>query len=96
MWRLNPRAHEAFAHMGLWAPALLGTVCLACGATAYGLFRSRRWGHRLAVALILINFTGDLINAALGIEPRAIFGIPVVVLLIAWLLSPGVRSYFRA
>jgi len=95
IWRLNPRAHEAFAPMGLWAPLLLGTVCLACGATSYGLFRSRRWGHRLAVVLILINFTGDLINAALGIEPRAIFGIPVVVLLIAWLLSPGVRSYFR-
>lgn len=95
MWRLNPRAHEGFARMGHWAPVLMGTVCLACGATAYGLFRSRRWGHRLAVTLILVNFTGDLVNAALGIEPRAIFGLPIVVLLIAWLLSPGVRGYFN-
>jgi hypothetical protein len=94
MWRLNPRAHEGFAQMGHWAPVLMGTVCLACGATAYGLFRSRRWGHRMAVTLILVNFTGDLVNAALGIEPRAIFGLPIVVLLIAWLLSPGVRGYF--
>lgn len=82
--------------MGIWAPILLGTVCLACAATAYGLFRSRRWGHRLAVTLILVNFIGDLVNAALGIEPRAIIGVPIVILLIAWLLSPGVRSYFSA
>ena len=82
--------------MGFWAPLLMAAVCLACALTAYGLFRSSRWGHRLAVTLILLNLAGDLLNAALGIEPRALFGIPVVALLMAYLLSPRVRSYFAS
>src|SRR5262245_8771661 len=72
LWRLNPHAHEAFSRMGIWAPLLLGVVCLACAASAYGFSRGRRWGFRLGVTLLLVNLIGDLINAALGIEPRAV------------------------
>jgi hypothetical protein len=94
MWRLNPRAHEAFAHMGTWAPLLLGAVCLACAASAWGFFHGRRWGYWLGVALLLINLTGDLINAALGIEPRTVVGIPIVALLLWYLSSSKVRAFF--
>lgn len=94
MWRLNPRAHEAFSHMGIWAPLLLGIVCLACAASAYGFFRGRRWGFRLGVTLLLVNLTGDLINAALGIEPRAVIGLPVVALILWYLSSRKVRDFF--
>ena len=82
MWRLNPRAHEAFSRMGIWAPLLLGAVCLACAASAYGFFTGKRWGYRLGGTLLVVNLIGDIVNAALGIEPRAVVGIPIVALLL--------------
>src|SRR5215210_5903625 len=52
MWRLNPRARTAFSSMGAWAPVLLITVSAACGAAAFGLWRGRRWGYRVATGLL--------------------------------------------
>lgn len=95
MWRLNPRAHEAFAGMGRWAPLLLGGVCLACAAAAYGFFTGRLWGYRLGIALLVVNLAGDLINAGLGIEPRAVVGLPIVALLLWYLSSSRVRRFFK-
>jgi ABC-type branched-subunit amino acid transport system permease subunit len=96
MWRLNPRAHEAFSHMGLWAPLLLGAVCLACAAAAFGFFTGRRWGYWLGVALLLLNLTGDLINTVLSIEPRAVVGVPIVALILWYLSRQRVRAFFKS
>ena len=96
MWRLNPRAHEAFSHMGLPAPLLLGAVCLACAAAAFGFFTGRRWGYWLGVALLLLNLTGDLINTVLGIEPRAVVGVPIVALILWYLSRQRVRAFFKS
>lgn len=95
MWRLNPRAHEAFLGLGGWAPLLLAPVCLACAASAYGFFRGARWGYWLGIGLLLVNLAGDLVNAALGIEPRAVLGVPIVAVLLWYLSSSKVRSFFR-
>ena len=95
MWRLNPRARTAFASLGPWAPVLLAVVCAACASAALGLWRGRSWGHRLAIGLIVVNLAGDLVNVALGIEPRAIAGVPVAVLILVFLVSARVRSFFR-
>jgi hypothetical protein len=96
MWRLNPRAHAAFGGMGPWAPALLAGVGAACASAALGLWRGERWGHRLAIVLIAVNLAGDLINVALGIEPRALVGVPVAVLILVFLCSARVRQFFKA
>ena len=96
VWRLNPRVHGGFSGMGNWAPLLLGAVCLACAASAYGFFHGKRWGYRLGIVLLLVNLTGDLISAALGIEPRAAIGVPIVTLLLWYLSSSRVRSFFQA
>ena len=94
IWRLNPRAHEAFFGMGILAPLLMATVCVACAASAYGFLRGRPWGYRLGITLLLVNLTGELVNAVLGVEPRAIYGLPVVALLIWYLTTLRVRAYF--
>lgn len=94
MWRLNPRAHEGFAHMGAWALPLLGTVCLGCTAAAYGFFAGRRWGYWLGIVGLLVNGTADAVNAALGIEPRAVLGVPVVAFILWYLSRPRVRAFF--
>jgi hypothetical protein len=94
IWRLNPRAHEAFSHMGAWALLVLGLVCVACAASAFGFFTARRWGYRLGIALLVLNLAGDLINAALGVEPRAWVGVPIVGLIFWYLSTRTVRNYF--
>jgi uncharacterized membrane protein (DUF2068 family) len=95
MWRLNPRAHEAFSRMGAWALLLLGSVCIACAASAYGFFTGKRWGYWLGVVGLTVNLTGDLVNAALGIEPRAVFGVPVVAVILWYLSRRQVRAFFQ-
>lgn len=94
IWLLNPRAHSGFVALHSWAPILLALLTLLCGAAAIGLISGKRWGYRLGIALLLINFTGDLLNGALHIEPRALFGLPVVALLLWYLSSQHVRAYF--
>ena len=95
MWRLNPRAREAFSHMGGAGPLLLAVVSVACAFAAVGLWSGRTWGHRLAMCLLLINLAGDVTNVILGIEPRAAVGIPIVLALLVFLSTARVRSYFR-
>jgi hypothetical protein len=72
----------------------MGATCLTCAAASYGFAYGRRWGYRLGVALLLVNCAGDLANVVLGIEPRAIVGIPIVAMLLWYLSSRKVRLYF--
>ena len=95
MWSLNPHAYEAFSNMGRAAIVLMGTVCLACAAAAAGLWQGRPWGRWLAIGLLSVNLVGDLLNSALGVEPRAIIGIPVAAALLAFLFSRRTREFFR-
>jgi uncharacterized membrane protein (DUF2068 family) len=94
MWRINPRALDGFLAMGPWAPVLLVAAAVACGAAGLGLWRFRRWGHRLAVAILAINAVGDTANAAFGGDRRAAIGIPIAIALVAYLLTAHVRSTF--
>ena len=66
----------------------------ACGAAGVGLWRQRRWGFRLAVGLLVAHLVGDVVTVALGIEPRAAIGIPIVAALLVDLGSRGVRARF--
>jgi hypothetical protein len=94
MWRLNPRAHEAFNGMGAWAVALMCAVSVACASASLGLWRGARWGYRLALILLTINLLGDLVNVLTGTEPRAIVGVPIVITIFLYLLSKRVRRFF--
>ncbi len=96
MWRLNPRARAGFAVMGQWAIVLLFTVGVSCAAAAIGPWRGSRYGHRIAFGLIAINLVGDLINTLLGIEPRAIVGVPIALAILLYLASNRVRIFFRS
>ena len=94
MWRLNPRAHENLSSLGVGAVVLLATVSLCCLAAAIGLWTISRWGHWLAVGLIATNLIGDITNVVLGTEPRAIVGVPIAGLILAYLMSRRVRALF--
>lgn len=94
VWRLNPRAHEGFVGMGVWAIVLMCAVCVACASAAIGLWRGSRWGYWLAVALLAINLLGDVANVLLGTEPRATVGIPIALAILAYMMSKRVRRFF--
>ncbi len=96
MWRLNPRARESFATMGVWALVLMAVVSIACASASVGLWRGRRWGYLLALALLTFSLLGDLANALLGIEPRAWIGVPIAALMLAYLGTRRVRAFFAA
>ena len=61
----------------------------------FGFFTGRLWGYWLGISLFVVNLTSDLVNAGLEIEPRAVVGIPVVALLLWYLSSSRVRTFFR-
>ena len=94
MWRVNPRAREAFASLGSWAILLLAAVSIACAVSAVGLWRGRRWGRRVAFCLLSINLAGDAVNVITGTEPRAAIGLPIAAGLLTYLATRRVRQFF--
>ena len=94
MWRLNPHGHEGLLRIGLWGVALMFVVSASCAAAAIGLWLCTRWGHTIAIVLVAINLLSDVVNAALGIEPRAIIGVPIALVILLYLVSRRVRNHF--
>jgi hypothetical protein len=94
VWRLNPHGHDGLLRIGVWAVVLLFAASASCAATFVGLWKRARWGHTLAIVLIGINLLSDIVNTVLGIEPRAIVGIPIALLIILYLLTKRLRNYF--
>ncbi len=66
IWNLNPRAHDELVPFG----RVVGIPFLLLGATlavaSLGWFKRRRWGWRLAVAIIATQVLGDLVNIFRG------------------------------
>lgn len=94
MWALNPRAYNQLAPHG----RVVGLLFLLLGAALFvagtGWFRRRRWGWRLAVAIITTQVLGDLVNAFRGDFVRGVFGFIVAGALLVYLLRQDVRSAF--
>ncbi len=94
MWRLNPRAREGFASIGAWAIVLMFVVFVGCASAAVGLWRGARWGYWIALALLAINMLGDIVNVVTGTEPRAAVGIPIVIVILAFMMTKRMRRFF--
>ena len=94
IWRLNPRARAGLGAIGLWAVLLFFVVGVTCFIVGIGLWRGKRWGYVMAIVGLCIDALGDLFNALSGREPRAIVGVPVVVLILAYLLTRRIRLFF--
>jgi len=92
MWRLNPTARADLAQLGAWAVVLMAAVSTACGAAAIGLWRGWPSGRRLAIALLLVNLAGDLLNALVRGDLRALIGLPIGGAMLWYLLSRGAPS----
>ena len=87
LWRLNPRAHEGFAGMGVWAVVVMVVVAAACATAAIGLWRSARWGYITAMVVLSINLLSDTMNAFIVHDWRTLIGLPIGGAMIIYLVS---------
>jgi len=91
LWSLNPRARDAFGAMGIWAIVLMLAVGSACAFASVGLWRHRHWGLVIAIAVLSCNLVGDLLNAIVFGDRRALSGVPIATALLAYLIAVAKR-----
>ena len=92
LWRLNPDARAGFAALGSMSILVMFVVGSVCAAAAMGLARNRRWGRRLALAILVMNIMGDVINALVRHDWRTLIGLPIGGALIAYLVHVERRA----
>ena len=87
IWRFKPEAPVQFQEIGRGVSiVLMAAVGVACGLSAIGLARNARWGHRLAIAVLVVNLIGDSLNALLRHDPKTLIGLPIGGLMIWYLV----------
>jgi hypothetical protein len=96
LWRINPQARTALGSLGVWAVLLMVCVGTACAAAAVGLFRGAPWGRTVAILVLACNLVGDVANAGLRHDYRALIGVPIGGLFIGYLVGKTASSYFIA
>jgi len=92
LWSINLNGRAAFQQH----PALVGVALAAIPLAAVagtGLLLMRRWGRRLAMALLVTNAIGDTVMIPKE-GARAVVGVVIVVALLAYLGRPRVREAF--
>jgi hypothetical protein len=77
LWRLNPDAHIALQSIGKAAVLVMLVTGIGCALAAVGLWRNSVWGVRLALTILSLNMMGDLLNAAMRHDYRALIGLPI-------------------
>ena len=92
LWRVNPDARLMFQSLGSWSFVLMLTVGTACLVTAVGLWRSAFWATPLAIGILSVNVVGDVVNAVVRHDYRALIGLPVGGAMIFLLVRCGSSS----
>jgi hypothetical protein len=96
MWVLNVRAYNQLTPLGraIGIPFLLLGVALFTAGV--GWIKLRRWGWNLAVAIIAIQITGDLVSMVKGQALRGGAGIAFAGALLFFMTRRSVREAFPA
>jgi len=94
VWALNPRAYRQLSPFGGKVGILFLLLSAALLISGIGWFRHRRWGWRLAVAIIATQVLGDIINLVRGDWLRGATGVIIAGALLIYLLSPRIRAAF--
>jgi hypothetical protein len=85
LWAVNQDAHIAFQFLGKAAICLMFVVATACVFEAIGLWQRLLWGIRLALVILSLNIFGDLLNAVVRHDYRALIGLRVGAVMIYYL-----------
>lgn len=95
MWLLNSRAYNELEPFGkaVGVPFLFLAATLAIAGMSW--FKRNVWGWRLAVAIIGIQFLGDLVHVFTGHIVEGGIGTVIAGVLLFWLLQTPVRAGFE-
>jgi hypothetical protein len=93
-WMLNPKIYRQLSPFGSKLGILLLILSAALLMSGIGWFRRRRWGWRLAVAIIATQVLGDIINLVRGDWLRGGTGVVIAGALLMYLLSSRIRVVF--
>jgi hypothetical protein len=85
LWRLNPDAHLAFQSIGKLALLIMLLAGTGCALAAIGLWRGTTWGIWTAIIVLSANIIGDLVNALVRHDYRALIGLPIAGAMIYYL-----------
>jgi uncharacterized membrane protein len=55
----------------------MAMVGIGCALAAIGLWHRALWGIRLALTILSLNIVGDLFNALIRHDYRALIGLPI-------------------
>lgn len=69
-----------------WSMLLTATACLACIATAYGLWRLIRWGWWTAIVILGADLVADVISIFSSPDWRTLIQVPIIGFMIWYLL----------
>lgn len=94
VWKLNPRAHQELVPFGKIAGFGFALLAAALALAAFGWFRRRLWGWRLAIALIAAQVLGNLVNLFRGRILEGAVGISIATALLVYLLTEPIRVLF--
>src|SRR5215475_3211285 len=96
IWKLNPQAHHQLAPAGnLFGSGML-IVAFTLALASIGWFLKRKWGWRLAVAILSIQVGADILNLFSGRIFQGAVGAVIGGALIFYLLRSSVRVVFEA
>lgn len=95
IWVLNPAAYAEMAPNARVAGALFPLLGLLLGLAGIGWLKRRFWGWRLGTVLIAVNLIGDAIRFALGSWLEGGVGILIAGLLLTYMMSRRMRSWFQ-
>ena len=94
IWILNPTGYKQLSTLGKPVGILFLFLGIALGVAGAGWFMRRRWGWRLAMAIIATQVLGDLLNILRGDFWRGSVGFSIALALLLYLLRPAVRAVF--
>jgi hypothetical protein len=96
IWKLNPHAYEELAPFGRSIGLAFFLLSFALATACQGWISRRRWGWRLAVAIIGAQVLGDLVNALRGQVFAGALGVSIAGMLLFYLTRKNVKAEFGA
>ena len=94
VWRIKPDEYHRLLQMGPGVGAGFLLLAFVMALAAYGTFRRRLWGWRLALVIFALNGLGDAVRIPFGAAVEGAIGIAAAATILWWLLRPPVRALF--
>jgi hypothetical protein len=94
IWVLNPMAYKHLTPMGGAVGLLFLLLSAALITAGIGWLRRRLWGWRLAVIIVAVQASGDVVNLIRGDWLGGGTGFMIAAALLWFLLQPRLRAAF--